>query len=370
MPDRAPLRNASPPAIIAYRRRVAGARRRAFTLIELLVVIAIISILVLLLLPAVNSAREAARRTQCINHLRQIGVAILNYESARQELPVGAVVREGSMWSGYILPFMEDEALKKLMTIGEDQFGNFQWAHPGPYRPEMLVRDKTFRNIVAVETLISIYRCPSAALPDYQYDVSSDNWHVMQRVPGSYLACASGLVTDQNRPRGMANLDRLDLVLDGVMYGQDKNKDLKPVKLRQIKDGTSKTILVGEALHDRTAQEKIGRTRESARGDHKDHWYIGSDDIDIENDSSECLGSTGVRPNLQQTKGCGDGFTDADCQQLQLSFSSAHRGIVNVVMVDGSVQRVEEEIDQAVWSQMGTRSSTAAGKVNAYLNPQ
>ncbi len=332
--------------------------RSAFTLIELLVVIAIIAILVLLLLPAVNSAREAARRTQCINNIKNISLAILNYESARQELPIGAVLAEGSMWSGYILPFMEDENLKNLMTIGEDARGNFQWAHPGPYRYP--ITEKTYRNIIAVETVIPIYRCPSAALPDHQYDVSSDNWHVMERVPGSYLACASGLVVDQNRPRGMEELD-------GVIFGQNKDEDRKPITLRKIKDGTSKTILVGEALHDRNMQEKIGRTRESARGDHKDHWYIGSDDIDIYNDSSECLGSTGVRPNLHLIKGCGDGWTDADCQQVQLAFSSNHRGIVNVAMVDGSVQRIEEEIDQAVWSNYGTRSTTAAGKIAQLL---
>ena len=92
------------------------------------------------------------------------------------------LLAEGSMWSGYILPYMEDDQLKKLMTIGEDAGGNFQWAHPGPYRYP--IEDKTYRNIIAVETLISIYRCPSAVLPDFQYDVSSDNWHVMQRVPG------------------------------------------------------------------------------------------------------------------------------------------------------------------------------------------
>lgn len=128
------------------------------------------------------------------------------------------------MWSAYILPFMEDDNLKKLMTIGEDGRGNFQWAHPGPYR--------------------------------------------------------------------------------------------YPITLRRIKDGTSKTMLLGEALHDQVAQRRIGRTREAARGDHKDHWYIGSDDIDIYNDSSEGIGSTGVGGNLQHRFRCGDGAPDAECQQL------------------------------------------------------
>ncbi len=332
-----------------FRRR----QRRAFTLIELLVVIAIIGILVTLLLPAVNAAREAARRTQCINNLKQIGIACLTYESTRSTLPPGVILAEGSMWSGYILPFMEDENLKNLMTIGEDAGGNFQWAHPGPYRRPL--KNKTYRNIIAVETVIPSYRCPSVPMPDHQYDVSSDNWHVMDRAPGSYLGCASGIVVDQNRPRGMEELD-------GVMFGHNKDKKLKPVRLKKILDGQSKTILVGEALHDAEAQRKIGRTREAARGDHKDHWYIGGDDPDVYNDSSECLGSTGVRPNLHITNRCGDGASNAECQALQISFSSAHRGIVNVVLCDGSVQRVEEEIDSEVWSEMGTISKAAANQ--------
>ncbi len=323
-----------------------------FTLIELLVVIAIISILVLLLLPAVNAAREAARRTQCINNLKQIGVAIINYETAHSKFPTGVILAEGSMWSGYILPFMEDEKLKNLMIIGEDAAGNFQWAHPGPYRHPL--RDDAYRNLIAVESVITAYRCPSAALPNHQYDVSSDNWHVMERAPGSYIGCASGVVVDQNRPRGMEELD-------GVLYGHNKDeKPHKTVRLKQVLDGTSKTMLVGEAWHDSQVQRKIGRQQESARGDHKDHWYIGGDDPDIYNDSSECLGSTGVRPNLHLLNKCGDGASDRECQELQISFSSAHRGIVNVVMCDGSVHRVEEEIDAAIWSAMGTRSEKAA----------
>ncbi len=344
--------------------------RRGFTLVELLVVIAIIAILVLLLLPAVNAAREAARRSQCVNNVKQLGLAVLGYESARGEFPIGATVAEGSLWSAYILPYMEDDNLKKLMTIGEDKNGNFQWAHPGPYRHPL--SDPTFRNIVAVETLIPTFRCPSAPLPSFQYDVSSDNWHVMQRVPGSYLGCASGVVVDQNNPQCLEETD-------GVLIGQHKDGRLVrgsrterngrrvPVTLRKITDGTSKTMLIGEGLHDYITEDRVGRTREPARGERKDHWYIGSDDVDIYNDPSEALGSTGVEINLQQRYRCGDGAPDAECQQLQLSFSSAHSGVVNIVYCDGSVQTTPQDIDRKVWSEMGTRSGKAAAQVLEYI---
>jgi hypothetical protein len=330
------------------------------------VVIAIIAVLVLLLLPAVNAAREAARRTQCINNIKQLGLAVLGYESARGEFPIGAAIAEGSMWSAYILPYMEDENLKKLMTIGENQYGNFQWAYPGPYRHP--ITDQEYRNINAVETYIPAFRCPSAPMPSFQYDVSSDNWHVMRRVPGSYLGCASGVVVDQNRPRCLEEVD-------GVLFGQHKDGRLVrgsstkrtgkrvTITVQKIRDGTSKTMLIGEALHDQIAQKEIGRTREAARGDHKDHWYIGSDDIDIHNDASEGLGSTGVGINLQQRFRCGDGAPDSECQQLQLSYSSAHSSVVNIVLCDAAVRSISDDIDAEVWSEMGSRSDRAAAQV-------
>lgn len=337
---------------------------RAFTLVELLVVIAIIAMLVTLLLPAVQSAREAARRSQCTNHLKQVGLSLLNYESANGSLPRGANLGEGSMWSAHVLSFMEDESLWDLMTIGEgarvgggsgkqNAGGNYQWAHPGPYDSATIGNNIAFRNIIACETLIPVFRCPSAGLPEFQYDVSSDNWHVVKRVPGSYIGCASGLYVDQNKPKGFTNGD-------GVLFGIDKELTDAGVTLKKISDGTSKTLLVGEALHDVIDQIEIGAKRESANGDHKDHWYIGGDDPDIYNDVSEGLGSTGVGVNLHKIYpgGCADRRTgSAGCQALQAGFSSAHPSVVQIVMCDGSVQTVDESIEPVVWSNMGTRAA-------------
>ncbi|HMO83977.1 MAG TPA: DUF1559 domain-containing protein, partial [Lacipirellulaceae bacterium] len=93
-----------------------------------------------------------------------------------------------------------------------------------------------------------------------------------------------------------------------------------------------------------------------AFGDHKDHWYLGSDDIDVDKDLSECLGSTGVPINLRRggVDPCAGNPANPDCQALQLSFSSAHPGTVNVVLCDGSVQTIHEGIDAQVWSDYGT----------------
>jgi hypothetical protein len=174
----------------------------------------------------------------------------------------------------------------------------------------------------------------------------------MRRVPGSYIGCASGLVVDQNKPRGM-------LKTDGVLYGLSKDDPQPGLPLRKILDGTSKTVLVGEALHDAVAQLEVGAKREAAAGDHKDHWYIGSDDIDVTNDSSEALGSTGVGLNLHRAfpEGCNDrNGGHAGCMALQVGFSSAHPGVTQVVMADGSVHGITDDIEPPIWSEMGTRA--------------
>jgi prepilin-type N-terminal cleavage/methylation domain-containing protein len=119
--------------------------KRGFTLVELLVVIAIIGILVALLLPAVQQAREAARRTQCLNNLRQAGLAILNYESARSTLPAGSYIdapccnnlKTYSGWTVEILPYMENKQLQALydpnISVGSDEARAFRETFVGAY---------------------------------------------------------------------------------------------------------------------------------------------------------------------------------------------------------------------------------------------
>jgi prepilin-type N-terminal cleavage/methylation domain-containing protein len=150
-------------------RSAAGSRRRAFTLVELLVVIAIIGILIALLLPAVQAAREAARRIQCANHFKQVGVALHNYHTAHKTFPPGMMMWHpqtgaacgtpillhpgqsgylGFSWSAYILPYLGEESLYDMLDFVQD---GVQWPN---YWYEGSNRE-------AVRMQIGTYLCPS-----------------------------------------------------------------------------------------------------------------------------------------------------------------------------------------------------------------
>jgi prepilin-type N-terminal cleavage/methylation domain-containing protein/prepilin-type processing-associated H-X9-DG protein len=341
----------------------------AFTLVELLVVIAIIGILVALLLPAIQAAREAARRSQCANNQKQIGLACLNYETTTKALPPGAFLGEGSAWSAYILPYLEEGNAFAALTIGETKAGNYQWGSQQEYNdPAELGPD--YVNIKLVETLISVYRCPSAGLFEHQRDLSYDKYWVMKRVPASYLGVVSGLQTRQH-PVWRMRIQKYPPMnpsyegVDGVLVGIHKDEDVGygRIPLRKVLDRTSKTVMVGEALHDTDTEEVWGPNGEPQPGNRKDHWFGGSDDIDTAPfvDLSEFLGSTGVGINLQRAADMNQamcGSPDSpECQALQLCFGSAHPGGVQMMFVDGHVVSVSDNIDLTVWSDYGTRSS-------------
>jgi prepilin-type N-terminal cleavage/methylation domain-containing protein/prepilin-type processing-associated H-X9-DG protein len=336
-------------------------RPRGFTLVELLVVIAIIGVLVALLLPAVQAAREASRRSQCLNNLKQIGVAFQNYHGVFNRFPWGAVNHEGSMWSYYTMPYMEQTTIQSLVDLGakngELTDDSLNWAHPGPYSRSTVSGLRGNKNLLACETPVSVYQCPSAAFDRGQYDTSQDGFVVMERQPCSYIGSASGLVINQNGPEpDVRNRHDKMKKLDGVLSGQSE------VGIKDILDGTSNTMLVGEAAHDFAEVERLGGTRENRIGNRKDHWYFGSDDIDTNEsfDLSEAMGSTAVPMNFQnQNPGsvvCASP-NSAECQKVQLAFGSVHPGGMNMVRCDGSVEFLSEDIDAVAWRDLAVRDS-------------
>jgi prepilin-type N-terminal cleavage/methylation domain-containing protein len=202
--------------IVCQTTRVA---RRGFSLVELLVTIAIIGVLVALLLPAVQSAREAARRTQCLNNLRQIGVGLHNYHAACGAFPTGCLMCMKSparelAWSAFLLPFIEQQATYEL------------------FNP--LARYNTQANQPAAANVVATYVCPSTVVaPNRRGPTSGDRNLNGQWDTGDDLA-----FTDYG---GMFGVGDPALPLGNGVMVYDRR-----ISAKQIGDGLSRTIIVAE----------------------------------------------------------------------------------------------------------------------------
>jgi prepilin-type N-terminal cleavage/methylation domain-containing protein/prepilin-type processing-associated H-X9-DG protein len=200
-------------------------KSRGFTLIELLVVIAIIAVLVGLLLPAVQAAREAARRVQCTNNLKQIGLALHNYHDAVGAFPMSYVAASkfidgetdtapGWSWATMILPQLEQtplfNAINSSLAVEQPQ------------------------NATVIQTTLTMFVCPSD-ITSGLFPVSDSSGNMLAKMtPSSYAACVGNDLTDT--ATGLNN----NGIGNGVMF---RNSG---IRLADITDGTSQTIMVGE----------------------------------------------------------------------------------------------------------------------------
>src|SRR4051812_28697236 len=157
-------------------RSVSSSRLRAFTLVELLVVIAIIGILVALLLPAIQAAREAARRAKCQSNLHNLGLAALNFESAKKRLPTGFLATGPSTieswgWGVFILPYIEEQGIYDQLRPSE-KFEQSPTAVDATRKGQRNLADvlaaagSNAKEVVPLQTPISVFRCPSDSTPD------------------------------------------------------------------------------------------------------------------------------------------------------------------------------------------------------------
>ena len=206
-------------------------RRPAFTLIELLVVIAIIGILLALLLPAVQQAREAARRTQCRNHLKQIGIALHNYHDQFRVFPPGSTndVEQGGWignpldrhihsWASLLLPNLDDGNLYRSIDY------NVSSMHPNNRDP--------------ASTVVSTYRCPSFAGPDYSDDPNYTRFGNRYAIQNYAAMGASDVGHIYGQNTGLFQPD-------GTIYPLSRHDSA------DVTDGLSNTILIAESREER-----------------------------------------------------------------------------------------------------------------------
>jgi prepilin-type N-terminal cleavage/methylation domain-containing protein len=231
----------------APRRRVRG-----FTLVELLVVIAIIGVLVALLLPAVQAAREAARRMQCSNHLKQIGLAMHNYHDAHKSFPFAYMIDLNTFnlqnWGVLILPFLEEDQLAQRYTCAVpsfDQAGAFGFP-----------ADKVATNLEIVRTYLPVYICPSAQHSNPQvYTGGLPAGSAGPGIPPITMSWTMG-ISDYCVSTGVrgtyANLAYSGNAGGGrhgaLQPSAEPISDTRDSRLSNMKDGTSQTIMIGERL--------------------------------------------------------------------------------------------------------------------------
>ncbi|MFO1045172.1 MAG: DUF1559 domain-containing protein [Planctomycetaceae bacterium] len=331
-------------------------RQRGFTLIELLVVIAIIAVLIALLLPAVQQAREAARRTQCRNNLKQIGLALHNYMSTHTVLPFGkgasySGVPVYARWSQHamILPFIDQAPLYNTIDF------NYPPETPGmggvvPFMPPFTNVGGV--NAVASRTVITGFMCPTDLGP-------SDPW----RAQNNYAGNQGGWLCDRGDfPAAPTDVSPSE-VQTGVFYW------LSRCNAASFTDGMSQTIMFSEKI------------RGQGTPDIKSDLYVIPAQTTLAGTYSTCQAATASSTPLTSkwgyswvmgencctqynhvatpnSKSCGGtGFTGSMTNMaMQVSAGSRHTGGVHAMMGDGGIRFVSDNIDLNVWRALGTRA--------------
>jgi len=325
-----------------------GRWRSAFTLVELLVVIAIIGILVSLLLPAVQSAREAARRVQCLNHVKQISLAFHVHHETHGHFPSGGWgwdwtgdeergfgLKQPGGWLYNILPYIEEQA---IYDFGKGMWDRTTTSAPGAY---VRARNKM------MATPISIMNCPSRRSALWY----GNPWGWRPRNFSNAIA-----ITQQAKSDYAANAgDRLQFFQVGpgpatIAHGDDPNYPWSPlefsgicfersmIRFKDITDGSSKTICMGEKhmdIDDYTTGDDPG-----------DNWnmYVGFDG------DMHRVTYSAINPNRRDCPPRPDGYV-----QYEECFGSAHPAGLHVGFCDGAARLISFEIDDIPWNGLGNR---------------
>lgn len=336
-------------------------RRRGFTLIELLVVIAIIAVLIALLLPAVQQAREAARRSQCKNNLKQIGLALHNYHGTFNVFPFGkgqsypAPVPVYARWSQHamLLPYMDQGPLYNSIDF------NYPPETPGmggvvAFMPQYL--SPTGINHAQSIAVISMFLCPS----DYATASAGQN---------NYAANQGGWLCDRNDNGGAPGDVSPTEIQTGVFYYLSK------VSMKDITDGSSQTCFFSEKIRGQgtpnptsdlfvmsaTTATTLATTYSTCLATNPAtgtplsskwgySWVMGENCCTLYNHVST--------PNTISCAGTGYAPNNMTNMPMQVSANSRHVGGVHALMGDGAVTFPSSNIDLNLWRALGTRQGS------------
>ena len=329
--------------------------RGGFTLVELLVVIAIIGILVALLLPAVQAAREAARRTQCVNNMKNLAIACMTHESAKKELPYG---RKFDFWDSYtwtqvILPQIEEQATYDF--TGRCRKPVFSDDRPGSNGP--IGDDERLRK--ARHTQIALYYCPTSGAPQA---------NEMDTLPfgfwrGTYFGCVGAgdmygnrifAADGQVRPGSWSGAFAVKQHTGG---GTDR-KLYRPIRFKDFTDGTSQTVMLSESLVPAVPHwgGAIGETIYGNMGGALFSNYTTPNSSIEDRPAGPCPQDQQDFEYLAPCNSVNNGSIGGGAQSY-VAARSKHAGGVNVSMCDGSVNFIVDDISSRVWRAMGTRAN-------------
>lgn len=300
-------------------------QRRGFTLVELLVVIAIIGVLVALLLPAVQAAREAARRMQCANNLKQVGLAAQNFHDVRGFLPPSRLGNNPNnadvnwlTWAVIIMPYIEQ--------------GNYyhQWDETRGYEAH---------SAAVTKNAVPAYFCPSRRAPNQTFSNNSPSGGL-----GDFAACGGRGQSDGINKNGVINPEANGAMIGGKWEinaaGTKLLKWTGVISFASITDGASNTFLVGE--------KHVRRTTEFGKGE--DRTVYSSK---VNNTYRRFAGIDG--DGVTEYKLGNWNFNDVVQGVDNRSFGSMHPGVVQFVFCDGSVRAFPHSTDIATLGRLAQR---------------
>ncbi|MCA9116032.1 MAG: DUF1559 domain-containing protein [Planctomycetaceae bacterium] len=308
-------------------------KNRGFTLIELLVVISIIAILIALLLPAVQQAREAARRSQCQNNLKQMGLALHNYNSLHNVFPPGGVDANGNdihqgdgegaggNWLVFLLPFLEEEAYYELAV---------------PFLKASEPIDGYVLGSTIVATSFGNKQPKAVLCPSHELDSrvlgTLTNSGIEGMTRGNYGACyGSGTFAMSNHIAKAT----------GGVFGTNSS-----VSVGSIRDGLSHTVALGELRYD-----------SESTVDSRGCWVWGAMGSSVFSNSTSPNSTT-----ADLIPGCASSTTLLPCTTSTTwtshvaAMRSVHQGGAYSCFADGSVKFISENINTTVWRGLGTRN--------------